>query len=102
MPFGAGLVVALIVLAALLGCDVEDDLLFVVLSGFDFCVLSEVADEDNCVDYELVWFRPARFRDAATGGRPTLTLVANSWGTELESCEVGAARLGNRRSVCPG
>ena len=32
----------------------------------------------------------------------TLTLVANSRGTELESREVGAARLGSRRSVCPG
>jgi hypothetical protein len=31
-----------------------------------------------------------------------LTLVANSRGTELERREVGAARLGKRRSVCPG
>ena len=44
-------------------------------------------------------------RDFATkplGVDPTLTLVANSRGTELESREVGAARLGKRRSVCPG
>jgi hypothetical protein len=34
MPFGAGFVVAFVVLPALLGCDVEDDVLVVVLSGF--------------------------------------------------------------------
>jgi hypothetical protein len=34
MPFGAGFVVAFVVLPAFLGCDVEDDVLFVVLSGF--------------------------------------------------------------------
>jgi hypothetical protein len=39
MPFSAGFVVAFVVLPALLGCDVEDDVLFVVLSGFGFCVL---------------------------------------------------------------
>jgi hypothetical protein len=39
MPFGAGFVVALVVFPALLGCDDEDDVLFVVLSGFGFCVL---------------------------------------------------------------
>ena len=33
MPFGAGLVVAFVVLPAFLGCDVEDDVLFVVLSA---------------------------------------------------------------------
>jgi hypothetical protein len=54
MPFRAGFVVALIVLPALLGCDVEDDVLFVVLSGFGFCVLSEAADEGDFVD---VWLR---------------------------------------------
>ena len=36
MPFGAILVVALVVLPAFLGCDVEDDVLAVVLSGFGF------------------------------------------------------------------
>jgi hypothetical protein len=39
MPFGAGFVVAFVVLPAFLGCDVEDDVLAVVLSGFGFCVL---------------------------------------------------------------
>ena len=35
------------------------------------------------------------------GVDPTLTLVANSRGTELESREVGKTRIGNRSSVCP-
>jgi hypothetical protein len=34
MPFGTGFVVAFVVLPALLGCDVEGVVLFVVLSGF--------------------------------------------------------------------
>jgi hypothetical protein len=41
MPLGAGFVIAFVVLPAFLGCDVEDDVLAVVLSGFGFCVLSE-------------------------------------------------------------
>ena len=57
VPFGAGFVLALVVLPAFLGCDVEDDVLFVVLGGFGFCVLPEAADEDDFVDYvELGWF----------------------------------------------
>ncbi len=56
MPFGAVLVVALVVLPAFLGCDVEDDELFVVLSGFGFRVLSEAADEDDFVEH-LRWLR---------------------------------------------
>ena len=32
MPFGAGFVVAFVVLPAFLGCDVEDDVLAIVLS----------------------------------------------------------------------
>jgi hypothetical protein len=43
MPFGAGFVVASVVLPAFLGCDVEDDVLAVVLSGFGFRVLSELS-----------------------------------------------------------
>jgi hypothetical protein len=38
MPFGAVFVVAFVVLPAPLGCDVEDDVLAVILSGFGFCV----------------------------------------------------------------
>jgi hypothetical protein len=57
VPLGAVLVFALVVLPAFLGCDVEDDELFVVLSGFGFGVLSEAADENDFVDYvELGWF----------------------------------------------
>src|SRR5271155_1597740 len=51
MPFGAGFVIAFVVLPALLGCDVEDGVLFVVLSGFGFCVLPEAADEDDFVEH---------------------------------------------------
>jgi hypothetical protein len=36
MPFGAGFAVAFVVRPALLGCDAENDVLFVVLSGFGF------------------------------------------------------------------
>jgi hypothetical protein len=49
MPFCAVLVVAFVVLPALLGCDVEDNVLAVVLGGSGFCVLSEAADEDDFV-----------------------------------------------------
>jgi hypothetical protein len=56
MPFGAVLVVALVVLPAFLGCDVEDNVVFVVLSGFGFCVLSEAADENDFVEHG-VWLR---------------------------------------------
>jgi hypothetical protein len=56
MPFGPGFVVAFVVLPAFLGCDVEDDVLAVVLSGFGFCVLSEAADEDDFVEHG-VWLR---------------------------------------------
>jgi hypothetical protein len=55
MPFGAGFVIAF--LPVFLGCDVEDDVLAIVLSGFGFCVLSEAADENDFVDY--VWLRCA-------------------------------------------
>ena len=47
MPFGARFVVALVVLPAFLGGDVEDDVLTVVLRAFGFCVVSEAADEDE-------------------------------------------------------
>jgi hypothetical protein len=56
MPFGARFVFAFVVLPAFLGCDVEDDLLTVVLSGFGSCVLSEAADEDDFVEHG-VWLR---------------------------------------------
>jgi hypothetical protein len=37
MPFGAGFVVAFVVLPAFLGCDVEDDVLTVVLTSVAVC-----------------------------------------------------------------
>src|ERR1700689_5228613 len=58
MPFGPGFVVAFVVLPAFLGCDVEDDVLAVVLSGFGFCVLSEAADKDDFVEHGM-WLRCA-------------------------------------------
>jgi hypothetical protein len=54
VPFGAGFVLAFVVLPAFLCCDVEDDVLFVVLSGFGFCVLSEAADEDDFVEHGVL------------------------------------------------
>src|ERR1700722_9775805 len=47
VPFGAVLVVALVVLPALLGCDVENDEFAVVLGCLCLCVLSEAADEGD-------------------------------------------------------
>jgi len=51
MPFGAGLVIAFIVLPALLGGYVEDDELSVVLGRLCLCVLSEAADENDLVEH---------------------------------------------------
>src|SRR5277367_4724499 len=56
MPLGPCLVIAFVVLPALLGSDVEDNILAVVLSGFGFGVLSEAADEDDFVEHG-VWLR---------------------------------------------
>jgi hypothetical protein len=46
VPFGAVLVISFVALPAFLGCDVEDDVFILVLSGFGFSVLSESADEE--------------------------------------------------------
>src|SRR5260370_32793704 len=46
MPFGAGFVLAFVVLPAFLSCDVEGHVLFIVLGGLGFRVLSEASDED--------------------------------------------------------
>src|ERR1700709_1419938 len=51
MPFGAGLVVSLVVLPALLGGEVEGDVLLVVGGCLDLCILSEAADEDDGVEH---------------------------------------------------
>jgi hypothetical protein len=37
VPFGAGFVLALVVLPALAGGDAEDSVVLLVLRGFDFC-----------------------------------------------------------------
>jgi len=49
VPFGAGFVLAFVVLPALAGGDAEDG----VVRGFDFCILSETADEDDFVEHGL-------------------------------------------------
>jgi len=53
VPFGAGFVLALVVLPALTGSDAEDGVVLLVLRGFDFCILSETADEDDFVEHGL-------------------------------------------------
>ncbi len=47
VPFGGGFVFALVVLAALAGGDAEDNVVLLVLRGFDFGILSETRDEDS-------------------------------------------------------
>jgi len=51
VPFGAGFVLALLVLPALAGGNAEDGVVLLVLRGFDFCILSETADEDDFVEH---------------------------------------------------
>ena len=53
VPFGAGFVLALVVLPALAGGKVKDGVVLLVLCGFDFCILSETADEDDFVEHGL-------------------------------------------------
>ena len=53
VPFGARFVLALVVLPALAGGDAEDGVVLLVLRGFDFCILSETADEDDFVEHGL-------------------------------------------------
>ena len=51
VPFVAGVVFALPVLPTLAGGDAEDNEFLLVLRGFDFCILSEAADEDDFVEH---------------------------------------------------
>jgi hypothetical protein len=106
MPLGAGLVLALVVLPALLGCDVEDDVLFVVLSGVGFCVLSETADEDDFVEHgvwlRFFWFVPLSAVHACPEGVPRDPLPRRldgicGRGPELASGEESAPRRGAQR-----
>jgi hypothetical protein len=68
------------VLPALLGGDVEDDVLVLVLSGFGFCVLSEAADEDDFVEHgvrlRFFWF--VRFHEKAPKVKP-FSRPARGW-----------------------
>jgi hypothetical protein len=47
VPLGAGFIVAFVVVPAFLGCNVENDVLFVVLRGFGFCVLQLTLVDDT-------------------------------------------------------
>ena len=53
VPFGAGFILALVVLPDLAGGDAENGVVLLVLGGFDFCILSETADEDDFVEHGL-------------------------------------------------
>ena len=56
VPFGAGFVLALVVLPALAGGQAEDGVVLLVLRGFGFCILSEAADEDDFVEHGVAPF----------------------------------------------
>ncbi len=83
MPFGTGLVVALVVLPALLSGEVEDGVLAVVLGCFCLCVLSEAArrvtmSEEDALDYTK---RARKFRDER--GRLPSLLSNDPWEKKL-------------------
>src|SRR5271170_6500079 len=88
VPFGAGLVFALVVLPALLGCDVEDDELTVVLSGFGFCILTESADEGDFVEHgvglRFFWFCPLSAVHACPEGVPPPSSSRGEWTESVE------------------
>jgi hypothetical protein len=88
VPFGAGLVFALIVLPAFLGGDVEDDELTVILSGFGFCILTESADEDDFVEHgvglRFFWLCPLSAVHACPEGVPSPTSSRGEWTESVE------------------
>ena len=88
VPFGAGLVFALVVLPALLGCDVEDDELTVVLSGFGFCILTESADEGDFVEHgvglRFFWLCPLSAVHACPEGVPSPSSSRGEWTESVE------------------
>src|SRR5271163_1939787 len=88
VPFGAGLVVALVVLPALLGCDVEDDELTVVLGGFGFCILTESADEGDFVEHgvglRFFWLCPLSAVHACPEGVPSPSSSQGEWRESVE------------------
>ena len=104
MPFGAGFVVAFVVLPAFLGCDVEDDVLFIVLSGFGFCVLSEAADEGDFVEHEfwapfLLVCPLSAVHACPTGvpSRPTPSATGRDLRKGTTACLGGGVRTSKRR-----
>ena len=88
VPLGAGLVFALVVLPALLGSDVEDDELTVVLSGFGFCILTESADEDDFVEHgvrlRFFWVCPLSAVHACPEGVPSPSSSRGEWTESVE------------------
>src|SRR5271170_1005607 len=88
VPLGAGLIVALVVLPALLGCDVEDDELTVVLSGFGFCILTQSADEDDFVEHgvglRFFWLCPLSAVHACPEGVPSPSASQGEWTESVE------------------
>ena len=88
VPFGAGLVVAFVVLPAFLGCDVEDDVLAVVLSGFGFCILTESADEGDFVEHgvglRFFWLCPLSAVHACPEGVPSPSPSRGEWTESVE------------------
>src|SRR5271163_2300708 len=109
VPLGAGLIVALVVLPALLGCDVEDDELTVVLGGFGFCILTESADEGDFVEHgvglRFFWLCPLSAVHACPEGVPSPAPPEasgrNLWkGTQ--TCFGGGVRTSKRREADSG
>src|SRR5580704_13268605 len=106
VPFGAGFVVAFVVLPAFLGCDVEDGVLAAVLSGFGLCVLSEAADEDDFVEHG-VWLRfflgcPLSAVHACPTGvpsRPTPSATGQNLRKGTQTCCGAGVRTSQRRAA---
>jgi hypothetical protein len=88
VPFGAGLVLSLVVLPALLGCDVEDDELAVVLSGFGFCILTESANEGDFIEHgvrlRFFWLCPLSAVHACPEGVPSPSSSIGEWTESVE------------------
>ena len=109
MPFGAGFVVALVVLPAFLGGDVEDDVLVLVLCGFGFCVLSEAADESDSL-LNMVFGSVLSGLSAVCGtclpkgvpSRPTPSATGRDLRKGTQTCYGGGVRTSKRRAADSG
>jgi hypothetical protein len=85
VPFGGGLVVALVVLPALLAGQAEGDVVAVVLSGFGFCVFSRRPMRTTL----LIWcLAPFLLVCAAVCG----TCLPNGWPTPAGAATAGCAK----------